>query len=89
MAVDASGETAELQARERLASLKSALEALPDDQRQVMLLRLIAGLTPGEVAERLGRSVDAVHALQHRGRRRLREELTQAGWAPANAPRAA
>ena len=46
-----------------------------------MLLRLIAGLTPGEVAERLDRSVDAVHALQHRARRRLRE-LTQAGWAP-------
>ena len=54
----------------------------PTDQRQVMVLRLIAGLTPGEVAERLGRSVDAVHALQHRARRRLREELTQAGWAP-------
>ena len=49
-----------------------------------MLLRLIAGLTPGEVAERLDRSVDAVHALQHRARRRLREELTQAGWAPAS-----
>ena len=32
----------------------------PEDQRQVMLLRLVAGLTPGEVAERLGRSVDAV-----------------------------
>ena len=87
--IHASGETAELQARERLAGLKMALQALPDDQRQVMLLRLIAGLSPGEVAEHLGRSVDAVHALQHRGRRRLREELTQAGWAPANAPRAA
>ena len=37
-----------------LADLRAALEALPDDQRQVMLLRLVAGLTPGEVAERLG-----------------------------------
>ena len=64
--------------------LRAALAALPDDQRQVMLLRLVAGLTPGEVAERLGRSVDAVHALQHRARRRLREELTQAGWAPTS-----
>ena len=80
--VHASGESFELQARERLAGLRAALEALPDDQRHVMLLRLIAGLTPAEVAERLGRSVDAVHALQHRARRRLREELTQAGWAP-------
>ncbi len=73
-------------AHERLDDLRAALEALPADQRQVMVLRLIAGLTPGEVAERLGRSVDAVHALQHRARRKLRQELTQAGWAPtANA----
>jgi len=80
--VHASGETAELHARERLAGLRTALEALPEDQRQVILLRLIAGMTPGEVAAHLDRSVDAVHALQHRARRRLREELTQAGWAP-------
>jgi RNA polymerase sigma-70 factor (ECF subfamily) len=75
----------EAHARERLEDLRSALEALPFDQRQVMVLRLVAGLTPGEVAERIGRSVDAVHALQHRARRRLREELTQAGWAPTSA----
>jgi RNA polymerase sigma-70 factor (ECF subfamily) len=73
---------AELHAHERLDDLRSAREALPFDQRQVMVLRLVAGLTPGEVAERIGRSVDAVHALQHRARRRLREELTQSGWAP-------
>ncbi len=83
--VHASGETAELQARERLAGLRAALEALPEDQRQVILLRLVAGESPAEIAARLGRSVDAVHALQHRARRRLREELTRAGWAPASA----
>jgi RNA polymerase sigma-70 factor (ECF subfamily) len=75
------GET-EWHAHERLDDLRAALEALPADQRQVMVLRLIAGLTPAEVAERIGRSVDAVHALQHRARRKLREELTRAGWAP-------
>src|SRR3954470_21036289 len=80
--VHATGATAEHQARERLQGLTAAFAALPADQRQVMLLRLIAGLTPAEVAEQLGRSVDAIHALQHRARRRLRRELTQAGWAP-------
>jgi RNA polymerase sigma-70 factor (ECF subfamily) len=35
------------------------------------------------VAARLDRSVDAVHALQHRARRRLRSELTALGFAPA------
>jgi RNA polymerase sigma-70 factor (ECF subfamily) len=80
--VPATASDTEWHAHERLDDLRAALEALPADQRQVMVLRLIAGLTPGEVAERLGRSVDAVHALQHRARRRLQAELTQAGWAP-------
>ncbi|MET0818363.1 MAG: sigma factor-like helix-turn-helix DNA-binding protein [Solirubrobacteraceae bacterium] len=40
-----------------------------------MVLRFLIGLTPREVAERLGRSEDAVHGLQHRGRRRLRREM--------------
>ncbi len=80
---------AELGAHERLEDLRAALAALPADQRQVMLLRLIAGLTPGEVALRMGRSVDSVHALQHRARGRLREQLTRAGWAPVSVPTAA
>ncbi len=74
---------AEQPGRERLADLRAALAALPADQRQVMLLRLVAGMTPNEVADQLGRSVDAVHALQHRARRKLRRELTDQGWAPA------
>ena len=52
--VRADGNVAELHAHERFDDLRAALAALPDDQRQVMLLRLIAGLTPAEVAERLG-----------------------------------
>jgi RNA polymerase sigma-70 factor (ECF subfamily) len=83
--IHATGATAELQANERLEALKAALAALPEDQRHVMLLRLVAGLTPAEVAEHIGRSVDAVHALQHRARRRLREALTQSGFAPTSA----
>ena len=61
--------------RERFADLRLALAALPDEQRDVLVLRFLVGLTPGEVAERIGRSEDAVHGLQHRGRRRLRTEM--------------
>lgn len=68
--------------RERWDDLRAALDTLPHDQRQVMMLRFIVGLSPGEIAERLGRTEDAVHALQHRGRRRLQAELTLLGAAP-------
>jgi RNA polymerase sigma-70 factor, ECF subfamily len=81
--VHLAGEPARPHERDRLAGLRTALAALPADQRQVVVLRLLAGLSPGEVADRLDRSVDAVHALQHRGRRRLRRELTALGLAPA------
>jgi RNA polymerase sigma-70 factor (ECF subfamily) len=81
--IQPAGELPGVHEHERLAGLRTALEALPADQRQVMLLRLVAGLSPGEVAVRLDRSVEALHALQHRARRRLCAELTQLGWAPA------
>jgi RNA polymerase sigma-70 factor (ECF subfamily) len=61
--------------REQFADLRLALAALPAEQRDVIVLRFLVGLTPGEVAERMGRSEDAVHGLQHRGRRRLRTEM--------------
>jgi RNA polymerase sigma-70 factor (ECF subfamily) len=63
--------------RERFADLRLALDALPAEQRDVIVLRFLVGLTPREVAEHIGRSEDAVHGLQHRGRRRLRNEMLQ------------
>jgi RNA polymerase sigma-70 factor (ECF subfamily) len=67
---------------ERLDALRSALKTLPTDQRRVVLLRFVAGLTPAEVAHELGRSEDAVHALQHRARRRLSSDLAAMGASP-------
>lgn len=48
---------------------------LPDDQRAVLLLRIIADLTVEQVATALGRSVGSVKALQRRGLRALRTQL--------------
>ena len=45
----------------------AALRQLTPDQREVLLLRLVAGLTAPEVAGILNKSTDAVKALQHRG----------------------
>ena len=68
--------------RERWGDLRTALDTLPSDQRQVVMLRFVVGLSPAEIAQRLGRTEDAVHALQHRGRRRMREQLALLGSAP-------
>jgi RNA polymerase sigma factor (sigma-70 family) len=48
-----------------------ALQQLAPDQRDVLLLRMVGGLTIPEVAAALGKTTGAVKALQHRGRANL------------------
>src|SRR3954469_5349973 len=67
---------------ERLDTLPPALKTLPEDQREVAVLRLVVGMSASEVGERIGRSEPAVHALQHKGRRQLRNELLRLDAAP-------
>jgi RNA polymerase sigma-70 factor, ECF subfamily len=67
---------------DRAASVKSALATLPDDQREVVVLRHLVGLTPGEIADRMGRTEGSVHGLHHRGRRALQRELERLEAAP-------
>jgi RNA polymerase sigma-70 factor, ECF subfamily len=62
---------------ERARCLREALEQLPEQQREVLVLRHIAGLTPGEIAKRLGRTEGSVHGLHHRGRGALRATLRE------------
>jgi RNA polymerase sigma-70 factor (ECF subfamily) len=63
-------------------TLREALAALPVEQRQVVVLRHVVGLTPGEIAGRLGRTESSIHGLHHRGRRALQQELTRLDAAP-------
>jgi len=67
---------------ERSCALQDALDALPRDQRQVLILRHVAGMTPGEIARSLGKSEGSIHGLHHRGRRTLQRELTALGAGP-------
>jgi len=73
--------------RERVEDLREALAKLSPDQREVLILRHFAGLSPVEIAQRTGRSAGSVHALHHRGRRALTAELTARGAAPTTARR--
>jgi RNA polymerase sigma-70 factor (ECF subfamily) len=61
--------------------LATALALLPVDQRYVIELRL-SGIPSVEVAEILGRSPEAVRALQLRATRRLQTLLSSPGAAP-------
>ena len=54
---------------DRAETVRSALATLPDEQRQVVILRHVVGLTPGEIANRMGRSEGSIHGLHHRGPR--------------------
>jgi RNA polymerase sigma-70 factor (ECF subfamily) len=67
---------------DRRETLRSALDTLPEDQREIIVLRHLGGLAPAEIATRLGRSESAVNGLHHRGRRALRAELIRLGAAP-------
>jgi RNA polymerase sigma-70 factor (ECF subfamily) len=64
-------------------TVRTALEALPQDQRQVVFLRHVVGLSPGEIADQMGRSEAAIHGLHHRGRLALRRELQHLDVVPS------
>ena len=71
---------------ERGQDLRDALEQLPDDQREVLVLRHVVGLSPVEIATALGKTESSIHGLHHRGRRTLQSSLRELGAAPTVAP---
>lgn len=56
--------------------VRELLHLLTDDQREVILLRVVSGLTAPETASVLGKGEEAVKALQRRGIATLRRVLT-------------
>lgn len=59
--------------------VRDVLDQLAPDQREVLLLRVLADLTVEQVAEALGKSTGAVKALQRRGLASVRRMLAQRG----------
>jgi RNA polymerase sigma-70 factor (ECF subfamily) len=60
---------------EQAVLLADALDLLPEDYREAVILRHLEGLSFPEVALRMGRSVDSVKKLWARGLARLRGTL--------------
>lgn len=70
---EASAETEVLQ-RTSPQEVLDLLTVLPGDQREVLSLRLVAGLTVEQVADVMGKSTGAVKQLQRRALVKLREQ---------------
>jgi RNA polymerase sigma factor (sigma-70 family) len=67
----APGVEARLMAADRMAALEAALAALPERQREAVVLRHIEGLGNPEIAVILEIGVEAVESLTARGKRAL------------------
>lgn len=61
--------------REQAVLLADALGRLPEDYREVIILRHLEGLTFPEIARRMGRSVEAVKKLWARALDRVRRTV--------------
>jgi RNA polymerase sigma-70 factor (ECF subfamily) len=59
--------------QEGLQRLLDKLDALPPDYRDAILMAKVESLSPTEMAERLGKSREAVAVLLHRAIQRLRQ----------------
>jgi RNA polymerase sigma-70 factor (ECF subfamily) len=57
--------------------IRPLIDHLVDDQREAVLLRIVAGLTLDETAQVMGKSVGAVKQLQRRALGSLRNSLNE------------
>jgi RNA polymerase sigma-70 factor (ECF subfamily) len=65
--------------RDELRRAWAGVEALPDDRRRALILRLVHEMSPAEIAAVLGRSEGAVRVLVHRALRSVVREANRAG----------
>ncbi len=63
----------QIERREQLQAVAAMLKELPDNQRRVIMLSAVSGLSNTQIREATGFSDDNVRVLLSRGRRKLRE----------------
>ncbi|MFY9767797.1 MAG: sigma-70 family RNA polymerase sigma factor [Mycobacterium sp.] len=59
--------------------MSDLLEILPDKQREIVILRVVVGLSAEETAEAVGSTPGAVRVAQHRALARLKSAIVEAG----------
>jgi RNA polymerase sigma factor (sigma-70 family) len=73
------GPAADVESRERLANLQTAIEELPHDLRTTLLLFAVEGRSQQECAELLGVSAKAVETRVYRARKILESKIQRIG----------
>jgi RNA polymerase sigma-70 factor, ECF subfamily len=59
--------------------MSDLLEILPEKQREILILRVVVGLSAEETAEAVGSTPGAVRVAQHRALARLKSAIVEAG----------
>lgn len=59
--------------------MRQLLSVLPDKQREILVLRLVVGMSAEETADAVGSTPGAVRVAQHRALAKLKDELRKAG----------
>ena len=62
------------------ARMDALLQVLPDKQREIVILRVVVGLSAEETADAVGSTAGAVRVAQHRALARLKSEITATGY---------
>ncbi|MGE0216476.1 sigma-70 family RNA polymerase sigma factor [Mycolicibacterium sp.] len=64
---------------ESSARMNALLQTLPEKQREILVLRVVVGMSAEETAEAVGSTPGAVRVAQHRALARLKAEITASG----------
>ena len=59
--------------------MKDLLGTLPEKQREILIMRLVMGMSAEETASALGSTAGAIRVAQHRAIAKLKTEVTRAG----------
>ena len=64
---------------EASARMNKLLAVLPEKQREILVLRVVVGMSAEETAEAVGSTAGAVRVAQHRALARLKSEIVATG----------
>ena len=70
----------QVEANEEQEALLDAIRRLPADRQQLLILKLLEGMSNAEIGQIMGRSVGAIKSLYYRTLVDLREELEKKGF---------